>query len=308
MSIGQQSAESVSGALTDRDIATSYDGSTATYRLMRAFEWGPTFMNLGYYPFRFPLRLLNWNCDFAVAQRRLAMMSSGLLQMRDGLELLDVACGRGASSYSIARMYPASRVVGVDYLAENVSLAKSLFPDAPRLEYFQGDATKLTFPDASFDRVHCLEAAFHFPCKRTFLAESARVLRPGGLLVVVDIVWRSAAHRARKNEEHAKVLKQVWQYDDLFAREEYLEAADAVGFDVIKECDWSRQVLEPLVTRMRLAVWLARRPWGRKLLERINPQLHALDDDDWRELDLSAEAHRGQLPLGTYFVMVARRR
>jgi 2-polyprenyl-3-methyl-5-hydroxy-6-metoxy-1,4-benzoquinol methylase len=308
MSIGQQPAEPLPVISPNRDIGASYDGSTATYRLMRAFEWGPTFMNLGYCPFRFPLRMLNWNCDFAVAQRRLAGKSIGLLQMQDGLAVLDVACGRGASSYSIARMYPTSRVVGIDYLPENIALAQALFPDAPKLEYRQGDAMKLAFPAGSFDRVHCLEAAFHFPYKRTFLAECARVLRPGGLLVLVDIVWRSAVHRLRSSDEHAKTLKQVWQYDDLFAREEYLEAADAVGFDVTEEHDWSRQVLSPLVTRMRLAVWLARRPWGRRLLERINPQLHALSDGDWRELERSAEAHRGQQPLGMYFAMVARRR
>ncbi|MBL9084863.1 MAG: hypothetical protein JNK76_23875 [Planctomycetales bacterium] len=103
MSIGQRPAEPLPVISPDRDIGASYDGSTATYRLMQAFEWGPTFMNLGYYPFRFPLRMLNWNCDFAIAQLRLAGKSIGLLQIQDGLELLDVACGRGASSYSIAR-------------------------------------------------------------------------------------------------------------------------------------------------------------------------------------------------------------
>jgi SAM-dependent methyltransferase len=50
----------------------------------------------------------------------------------------------------------------------------------------EADAEALPFADASFDLVTCRIAPHHFPNIAAFLGESARVLRPGGLLAVVD--------------------------------------------------------------------------------------------------------------------------
>lgn len=103
-------------------------------------------------------------------------------------EILDLGCGAGHTTRAVARR--ASRVVGLDLteamLEEARWLARSEGADA--IEFRAGDAESLPFPDASFDRVTCRLCAHHFANPVQAVREAARVLRPGGRLLVVDTV------------------------------------------------------------------------------------------------------------------------
>ena len=120
----------------------------------------------------------------------------------------------------ITQLYPGSTVTGVDLLPENVQVARTLFGNSSRLSYLEGNAMNLGFADHSFDRVHCLEAAFHFPDRARFLREAYRVLREGGTLVIVDFAWKTSEGHRIRNEAPAKLVRQVWQWDDFSSIEE----------------------------------------------------------------------------------------
>ena len=126
------------------------------------------------------------------------------------------------------------------------------------------------------------------------------MLRRGGRLVLVDIVWRTTASRHEADPKRAGVIKEIWQFHDLFSGEEYKAAAEAAGLKLAAERDWTSQVTEPLLSLFGHAVWLAKRPWGRKLIEAYNPQAKSLTDADWRDLEISADAHREQRTHGKY--------
>jgi len=87
--------------------------------------------------------------------------------------VLDVGCGDGA----LGRLLLGTRVrwVGLD-------LSATLLADAPR-PVVRASATRLPFPDASFDAVSALYMLYHLPEPALAVAEAKRVLRPGGWFV-----------------------------------------------------------------------------------------------------------------------------
>jgi SAM-dependent methyltransferase len=111
------------------------------------------------------------------------------LAPHDGLDVVDVGCGDG---YHLPRFAARARsVVGVEPHAPLVARARvrlaggSAGLAACRVE--QGSAAALPLADASADVVHARTAYFFGPGCEPGLAEASRVLRPGGLIVIVDL-------------------------------------------------------------------------------------------------------------------------
>ena len=108
--------------------------------------------------------------------------------VREGAHVLDVACGTGiVTREALRRAGPSGRVVGLDRNPGMLVVARE---HAPSIEWRDGHAEALPFPDASFDAVTS-QFGLMFMDRPRALDEMRRVLRPGGRLVVA--VWASIA-------------------------------------------------------------------------------------------------------------------
>jgi ubiquinone/menaquinone biosynthesis C-methylase UbiE len=100
--------------------------------------------------------------------------------------VLDVATGGGHTAFALAPY--AAEVVALDLtqpmleVAQQEALARGLH----NIRYLEGDAQALPCADASFDVVTCRHAPHHFPQADVAAREWARVLKPGGKLLLVD--------------------------------------------------------------------------------------------------------------------------
>lgn len=116
----------------------------------------------------------------AGSPEHLAPLAAGVLKVHpDPERLLDLGCGTGAGTLFLAREYPRSSIRGLDLSAEMISLATAkigLDPEG-RVAFRTGDAAALPYPDDSFDLV----TQTNMPL---FFGEIARVLRPGGWVVI----------------------------------------------------------------------------------------------------------------------------
>ena len=103
--------------------------------------------------------------------------------------LLDVGCGTGNLLLTIAEDKQAEEVVGLDYSPEMVRRVEAKIirsPHAKRLRVMRGDAEKLPCEDSSLDAVTCCNSFHHYPHQAAVIHEFHRVLRPGGLLILID--------------------------------------------------------------------------------------------------------------------------
>jgi SAM-dependent methyltransferase len=99
-----------------------------------------------------------------------------------GQRILDVACGTGIVARTAAdRLAGSGQVIGLDLNPAMLAVAGRVRPE---LDWRQGDAADLPFPDGSFDRVLCQMALMFFPDRLLTLREMARVARPGGVVAV----------------------------------------------------------------------------------------------------------------------------
>lgn len=104
-----------------------------------------------------------------------------------GAHILDVGSGGGLFTQYLADQRPDLTIIGIDLAEPQLKRARKRLRDyGDRVTFQQGDATKLTFADRTFDGVISYGSIKHWTSRETGLAECMRVLKPGGPLLVTD--------------------------------------------------------------------------------------------------------------------------
>ncbi len=153
---------------------------------------------------------------------------------------LDAACGTGRFAEFLSRR--GHRVIGVDSSPDMLACARQRVPDG---EFHLGELTRLPLPDDCADVIVCALALEHVPLKPVF-AEFARVLRPGGDLVISDLhheqITRGSVMSARGPAGEAWIAT---TYRHPLG--DYLRAALSLGLQVLGcQEPQSEQAGEPL--------------------------------------------------------------
>lgn len=102
-----------------------------------------------------------------------------------GKKVLEVSCGAGGGASYIMRALGPAAYTGLDLNPASIERCRNTH-NILGLEFVQGDAQNLPFPDESFDAVINVEASHQYPDYFRFLTEVARVLRPGGHFLYTD--------------------------------------------------------------------------------------------------------------------------
>ena len=154
------------------------------------------FLNLGYEedpPMALPLAASDEPNRFSIQLYHRTATQADL----SGKRVLEVSCGHGGgASYLVRTLRPAS-YTGLDLNPAGIAFCRKRH-NLPGLDFVQGDAENLPFPDQSFDAVINIEASHCYPQFPRFLAEVARVLRPGGHFLYADLRPRDLSPSGRR--------------------------------------------------------------------------------------------------------------
>jgi ubiquinone/menaquinone biosynthesis C-methylase UbiE len=156
-------------------------------------------------------------------------------------DVLEIAIGTALN----LEHYPAGvRLTGIDMSAEMLALARTRVAESRRAARLEvGDAEHLAFPDASFDTVVCTFALCGIPDPRRAVAEMARVLRPGGTLLLADHV--ASTNPLLGAAQRVAELASVPLAGEHFRRRP-LTLVRAAGFEIVRSQRFAAGIVERL--------------------------------------------------------------
>ena len=206
------------------------------------------------------------------------------------VRLLDMGCGLGASLRLVAAESSAFLIDGVTLVEGQARKARELTEAAGptgRARIHQRSYTATLFPDATFDGAYAIESACHAEGldKRAFVEEAARVLKPGGRLVVADGFFRGRPPRDPLLRWVTRVVSSNWAVETFAEIGSFTGALKEAGFREITVEDISWRIAPSVlhVPRVTLAflfrrllaerLRLSRVRWGHLLACVLSPVL-----------------------------------
>jgi SAM-dependent methyltransferase len=226
------------------------------------------------------------------------------LGLPTGSSGLDVGCGVGLYTLWLAEAVgPRGRVIGIEPSAERVEEARALVGDrlpASRLEFRAGDATKLDLADGTLDWVWCGDVLHHVQETGRALGEFARVVRPGGRIVVKEsqllhglfLPGHPALERRLRQAEAEFSRHEGGEYSFEERRQRTLASMRAAGLVVesFRTYVLERRAPVPAAARDYLQRVVFERNWGPRLRDRLTA-------DDWKERSALCDAGSPDLVL-----------
>jgi len=148
-----------------------------------------------------------------------------LLRAKNGMDVLEIGCGGGIFCHRIKSYLPDCTVTGLDLDENNIAFAQTkAAKNGLDCTFVQGAAERLPFPDGCFDLCFSHTVA-DFCDPDAFYAEQMRVLRPGGVMVVLNVACRRSNEAADEGWKPSGENDEKALFDKLWAVASQMEPA-----------------------------------------------------------------------------------
>lgn len=179
-------------------------------------------------------------------------------RLLDGVDLVgkavvDIGCGAGGITVSLARDYGAARVIGLDVEEPVCALSRKRAAEAglsERIEIFQVKPGPMPLPDGSLDIVFSKDSIVHIQDKEELARDAFRVLKPGGMFVASD--WL-ISHDGEPSPEMADYIAKEDLNFGMASPDRYRKALNAAGFvdvSLRNRNRWYREIAREELARL----------------------------------------------------------
>ncbi|MEY4543928.1 MAG: hypothetical protein RL685_123 [Pseudomonadota bacterium] len=174
--------------------------------------------------------------DNLIVERLRGLQTGSALPLR----VADLGCGVGASLCFIAQQLPIAGT-GVTISPAQVELARQRIAAqglSSQLRCVQGDFCNLPAGLGPLDLAFGIESFIHAPSGAVFFEQAARLIRPGGLLMVCDDLLAPAARRQHPEAERwVQRFRDGWKGFNVIAEQDAHELARQAGFEPVETLD-----------------------------------------------------------------------
>lgn len=175
---------------------------------------------------------------------------ASLTRLEPETEALDVGCGIGNPAFYLHEK-TGCRITGISISSRGIAIAGKKSRDlgvSDRVAFLQRDALATGLPDRSFDIAWIMESSHLMRDKPGLVAETDRVLRPGGCVLLCDLVLKQAFSVADlyRYREDLAMLEQSFGDAKMESLEFYQAAFAARGFSRIESHDISQEAMPTL--------------------------------------------------------------
>lgn len=181
-----------------------------------------------------PVELLAAVDEFHMGGRPATKTLAEALQLQPGLDVLDIGCGLGGTARYLATTY-GCKVAGIDLTPEYVAVGNELNDSlglSDEINLSTASATDMPLEEARFDRASMLHVGMNIADKPKLMRETARVLKPGGIFGIYDVM---------RTSEDPIIFPVVWAETAttsfVSTIEDYSEALKIAGFEIADIAD-----------------------------------------------------------------------
>ncbi|WP_052852545.1 SAM-dependent methyltransferase [Streptomyces avicenniae] len=177
------------------------------------------------------------------AEERFTELMIEKLRPAPGGRVLDVGCGMGTPALRLANA-TGGEVTGITVSHEQVKRAGARAAAAgldDRVSFRWADAAALPFEDDAFDAVWALESIIHMPDRVQVLREVARVIRPGGRVVLTDFFERAPVPEHKRPA--VEKFYENWVMGPTVTIDDYPRLVREAGLRLVEVADISEQVM-----------------------------------------------------------------
>ena len=209
--------------------------------------------------------------SFMDAQENLTDYCMALLPSVEGKILLEIGCGNGIQALYIHKKYQPGQIRAIDLNHGNIEIARRQAEriGVDNVHFHVDDAHSLeSIEDNSIDCVINIESAFHYPDKAAFLRQIHRVLKPGGNLVIADILTTNRRRYRLKDRWKKKMAYHHWPLAN------YESELPTARINIVSITDITREVIRGFMGYRRWLRQMKRKGFIEDLMMKLYYTIH----------------------------------